>query len=95
MAIEEEFVLLAVANTYLSYDYEYSLQISETDFSFFADSSLFGGNIARFKALTLLKIFESSLEDEVATQSSREKDREIFEFLTTAIASVAKAQKIY
>ena len=53
-----KFIMLIVANTYFSNDYEFSLQISKTDFSHIAHSSLFEGNILRFRALASLKLFE-------------------------------------
>ena len=36
MTIEGQFILLMVADTYLTHDYEFSLRISTTDFSFIA-----------------------------------------------------------
>ena len=48
------FILYIVADTYLSHDYEYSLRISIINWSYFANSCLFEGNILRFRALASL-----------------------------------------
>ena len=66
MTIEGQFILLMVADTYLTHDYEYSLRISETDFSFIANTCLFEGNILRFRALASLKLFEVSYKDHIS-----------------------------
>ena len=63
MSSMDRFIIYIVANTYLSNDYEYSLRISTIDFSFIANSSLFEGNILRFRALASLKLFELYLRD--------------------------------
>lgn len=62
MTIEGQFILLMVADTYLTNDHEYSLRISTTDFSFIASTALFEGNILRFRALASLKLFEDGLK---------------------------------
>ena len=80
-----KFITLIVANTYLSNDYEYSLRISTTDFSYIANSSLFEGNILRFRALASLKLFELS---DLQETEDKDRMRENFNFLTTAIASL-------
>ena len=67
MTIEGQFILLMVADTYLTHDYEYSLRISGTDFSFIANTCLFEGNILRFRALASLKLFEEGFKDHEAT----------------------------
>ena len=67
MTIEGQFILLMVADTYLTHDYEYSLRISTTDFSFIANTFLFEGNILRFRALASLKLFEERFKDLEAT----------------------------
>ena len=51
------FILLMVADTYLTHDYEYSLRIAETDFTSVRVRPLFEGNILRFRALASLAIF--------------------------------------
>ena len=61
VSIEGEFILLAVANTFLTNDYEYSLRISSADFSYIANSALFEGNILRYRALASIKLFELAI----------------------------------
>ena len=58
MKTEGRFIVLMVADTYLTNDFEYSLRISTTDFSYVANTALFEGNILRFRALSNLKIFD-------------------------------------
>ena len=55
---------MIVANTYLTNDYEYSLHISQKDFSYIANTSMFEGNILRFRALASLQLFEVYLNSE-------------------------------
>ena len=50
-----------VAETYLTNDFEYSLRISTTDFSYFTISPIFEGNILRFQALANMKLFEQGM----------------------------------
>ena len=40
-------------NSLLSKDYEYCIEICETDFSMVTESDLFEGNMLRFRALAL------------------------------------------
>jgi len=63
MTVEGQFILHMVADTYLTKDYDYSLRISTTDFSYIANTRLFEGNILRFRALASLKMFEDGLKD--------------------------------
>ena len=58
MVTEGYFIVLMVADTYLTNDYEYSLRISTTNFSYTTNTALFMGNILRFRALASLKLFE-------------------------------------
>ena len=90
MVIEGEFILLVVANTYLSNDFEYSLKISVTDVSYVANTCLFESNILRYQALSYLKLFEHSKEED--DQKNMEED---FGYLTTAIACLYNAKTIY
>ena len=63
MLKEDAFIAYAVAATYLTNDFEYSLRIATTDFSCMTNTPLFEGNILRFRALSSLKLFEHSLEE--------------------------------
>ena len=56
------FIMMIIVNRYLLNDIESSLRISTKDFSSVANSSLFEGNVLRFRALAQLKLFENSLE---------------------------------
>lgn len=58
-----QFVMYMVAYTYLSYDFEFSLRISTTEWSYFANSCLFEGNILRFRALASLQMLRESFKD--------------------------------
>ena len=57
MIIEGEFILHWVADTYLLNDFEHSLRISTTDFSYVANTAVFEANILRFRTLASLKLF--------------------------------------
>ena len=82
-----EFIMLAVANAFLTNDLEYSLSISTSDFSYLANSSLFEGNILRFQSLASIKLFERAIE--------HENSYENFGFLAQAIDSAQNALTIY
>ena len=82
-----EFILLAVANAFLTNDLEYSLSISTSDFSYLTNNSLFEGNILRFQALASIKLFERAIE--------QENPYENFCFLAQAIDSAKNAWAIY
>ena len=57
MNIPGRFILLMAANIFLSGDYEYCLWICSHDFSYVATTSLFKGNILRFKSLAAEQLF--------------------------------------
>lgn len=89
MREEGRFILLCVADAYLTNDFEYSLRLSTQNFSSIANTCLFEGNILRFRALANLKLFEHGLNE-------REEDkRENFAFLTQAIDSLDNALDIF
>ena len=62
MVTQGYFIVLMVAVTYLTNDFEYSYRISVTNFSYSTHTALFMGNILRFRALTCLKLFELGIE---------------------------------
>ena len=51
------------ANIFLSGDYEYSLSICSHNFSQVANTSLFEGNILRFKSLSAERLFQHVNQD--------------------------------
>ena len=53
-----KFILLKVANDYLANDFKYCIDICSKNLSYVAYCNLFEGNILRFKALALEKIYE-------------------------------------
>ena len=57
------FTILQIANTFLVHDYEYCLRIGKSDFSFWANSSLFESNQLRFVALASAKLFEHAMRE--------------------------------
>ena len=61
MSHEGEFLIYFVANTFLTNDYEHCLRISQTDFSYVANSCLFEGNILRFRSLASMKVYEHAM----------------------------------
>ena len=63
MTGEGEFILLQVAVSFLTNDYEYCLRIADTDFSYVDISALFEGNILRYRSLASLKLFEHAKKD--------------------------------
>lgn len=62
MVKEAYFIVLMVAVTYLTNDFEYSYNISATNFSYSTHTALFMGNILRFRALNCLKLFELGIK---------------------------------
>ena len=52
----DRFVIFAVANIFLCKNYEYCLQICRIDYSRLIHSSLFEGNLQRFKALAIMQL---------------------------------------
>ena len=94
MKEQAKFILLMVANTYLSNDFAYSFSIARDDFSYVANSALFESNILRFRALSSLKLFENGLLHEDMDDSISEI-KENYEYLTKAIASLENAKGIY
>ena len=89
MFTEGKFILLCVADAYLTNDFEYSLRISTQNFSSIANTCLFEGNILRFRALASLKLFEHGFEE------SEEDKQENFTYLTKAIESLENALEIF
>lgn len=57
MKTQSRFILLMAANIFLSGDYEYCLWICSHNFSYVANTSLFEGNILRFKSLAAEQLF--------------------------------------
>ena len=51
MVTRGKMIVLKAANDFLSGDFESSLDICNTNFSNYANSSLFEGNLLRFRAL--------------------------------------------
>ena len=89
MIIEGEFILHWVADTYLLNDFEHSLRISTTDFSYVANTALFEANILRFRALASLKLFHHF------DFTEEENLREGYDYLMKAIESMLNALQIY
>lgn len=56
MSVCGKFILLTAANSFLGKDYDYCMQICKTNFTRVTGSSLFDGNLQRFKALSLMSI---------------------------------------
>ena len=91
MSVAGHFVLLFCANIFLSSDFEYCLRISMKNFSFIENSSLFEGNILRFRSLAAEQLYEHK-------SSVRISDQEIQVNLTnlfTALESAENALTIY
>ena len=88
MTDEGEFILLQVAVSFLTNDYEYCLRIADTDFSYVDISALFEGNILRYRSLASLKLFEHAKKEP-------HDYAENFKLLVYAIDSLRNAQDIY
>ena len=88
MSTAGNFIILIVADTFLCNDFEYSLRISQQDFSFVCSDSLFEGNMLRFRALASMKLFEYAI--------NQGGDRVInFYLLAQALQSLSNAFQIY
>ena len=88
MGQEAQFILFCVLNSFLICDYEYCLRITQTDFSFVANSALFEGNLLRFRSIASLKLFEFAVdEDETFVEN--------FDLIIQAIESAQNALDIY
>ena len=91
MSVAGHFVLLFSANIFLSSDFEYCMRITMKNFSFIENSSLFEGNILRFRSLAAEQLYEHK-------SSIRISDQEIQINLTNlfiALESAENALKIY
>ena len=82
-----------MANIFLSSDYEYCLRICQYNFSYVANTSLFEGNILRFKSLAAEQIFKHSQEREDASTS--EDSESSVRMLFYAIEAAQNAREIY
>ena len=69
---QDRFILLTVANIFLSSDYEYALRLCQYNFSFVANTSLFEGNILRFKSLSAEQIFKNNMENQEESDENNE-----------------------
>ena len=58
----DEFIILIVANAFLSHDYEYCLRIAKNDFQFMPNQKVFEGNLLRFASLASFKLFEHAMQ---------------------------------
>ena len=91
MSVAGHFVLLFSANIFLSSDFEYCMRITMKNFSFIENSSLFEGNILRFRSLAAEQLYEHK-------SSIRISDQEIQINLTNlfiAFESAENALTIY
>ena len=91
MSVAGHFVLLFSANIFLSSDFEYCMRITMKNFSFLENSSLFEGNILRFRSLAAEQLYEHK-------SSIRISDQEIQINLTNlfiAFESAENALTIY
>ena len=93
MTIQGRFILMTAVNIFLCQDYEYTLRICSTNFSYIANTSLFEGNILRIKSLASEQLFV------IHKQSSRpfneEEQSKNFPRLLMAIESAKNALSIY
>ena len=89
MKIPSKFILLTAANIFLSRDFEYCLRICSANFAQVTDSSLFEGNILRFRALASEQLFSLMCESE------EEGEAPDYSSLFDAIDSAKSALKIY
>ena len=84
-----EFIILLLANTFLTHDYEYCLRIGTTDFTIWSVSNIFRGNLVRFVSVASAKLFEHAM---------REQDDNFVDhvdFLYQALTCAEKALDIY
>lgn len=89
MSDNAEFIILIIADTFLTHDYEYCLSIAKNDFSFVANSSLFEGNLTRFFSLASFKLFEHAIHADSAAFVDN------FHILIQSLKSVQSAYNIY
>ena len=85
-----QFILLTVANIFLSRDFEYCLRICSTDFSCVANSPLFEGTILRFRALASEELFSL-----VRPEEQKDSGAPDYSSLFDAIDSAKNALQIY
>ena len=62
MSDNGEFIILIMADTFLTRDYEYCLSIAKNDFSFVDNAALFEGNLLRFFSLASFKLFQHAVQ---------------------------------
>lgn len=84
-----EFIILLLANTFLTHDYEYCLRIGTSDFTIWSVSNIFRGNLVRYVSIASAKLFEHAM---------REQDDNFVDhvdFLYQSLTCAEKALDIY
>ena len=89
MSSSSEFIILMMAETFLTHDYEYCLRIGKCDFSFFCNTSLFEANLLRFVSMASAKLFEHAMREQP------DDYMEHVDFLYQALLCATKAKQIY
>ena len=91
MTIPGHFILLFSTNIFLSSDFEYCLRLTQKNFSFVENTSLFEGNILRFRSLAADQLF--CRKDDWTTSDHQSFSN--LENLFTALESAENALTIY
>ena len=61
MTSNGQFIILMMADAFLTHEYEYCLRIGKCDFSYISNSSLFESNLLRFVSMASAKQFEHAM----------------------------------
>ena len=86
---DAEFIILVIADTFLSGDYEYCLKIAGNDFSHVGDHISFRGNLMRFRSLASFRLFENAIQ-------ANDDDFEVnFDILIQSVRAAEDAHDLY
>lgn len=88
---------MTAANIFLCQDFEYTVRICSTNFSYVANTSLFEGNILRIKSLAQQELFNIRQNQEFfgdEEERSRERKQRL-QVLLSAIDAARNALSIY
>ena len=85
----EQFIILMVADTFLTHDYESCMRYTSCNYSVLANSVLFESNLLRFFALTSFKAYEHAKHKDPTSVNDN------FNLLIQALKSAKQALELY
>ena len=95
MCANGEFIVLLLADTFLTHDYTGCLRIAKHDYSYIANSAIFEANILRFLSLASFKAFEHAIHNVKEEELDDDVFIKNFDLLIQALKSSQAALEIY